>query len=182
VLAQLGWNNTIAQEIGLVRGAANLQGKDWGAIITWKYTEEPYLARGDEIYDQMCTAYECGAKYVVVFNYAENMTGPYGILKDQHFQALERFWDEVVQNPAVVHGGVKADAALVLPRNYGWGMRRPDDTIWGLWNPNSTSQQIWAQLQNKLAQHGLKLDIVYDDPSYPATGRYPQVYFWNQTS
>ncbi|MEM2968608.1 MAG: hypothetical protein QXJ76_04790 [Candidatus Bathyarchaeia archaeon] len=34
VLAQLGWNNTVAQEIGLVRGAANLQGKSWCVILT----------------------------------------------------------------------------------------------------------------------------------------------------
>jgi hypothetical protein len=182
VLAQLGWNNTVAQEIGLARGAANLQSKSWGAIITWKYTEWPYLASSDEIYSQMRTAYECGAEYVVVFNYAENMTGPYGILQPEHFQALECFWNEVVQNPGVVHGGVKADAALVLPNNYGWGMRRPDDTIWGLWSADITSQQIWAQLQSKLQQYGSRLDIVYDDPAYPATGRYRQVYYWNQTS
>jgi hypothetical protein len=182
VLAQLGWNNTVAQEIGLVRGAANLQGKDWGAMITWKYTEDPYLASGDEIYSQMRTAYECGAEYVVVFNYAENMTGPYGILKPEHFDALERFWNDVVQNPKVVHGGIKAEAALVLPRNYGWGMRRPDDTVWGLWKANSTSQQIWTQLQSALAAHGSRLDIVYDDPAYPVAGKYPQILYWNQTS
>jgi hypothetical protein len=43
VLAELGWNNTDAQEIGLVRGAANLQDKSWGTIITWTYTQPPYL-------------------------------------------------------------------------------------------------------------------------------------------
>jgi hypothetical protein len=182
MLAQFGWNNTLAQEIGLVRGAANLQGKDWGAMITWKYTDEPYLASGNEIYSQMRTAYECGAEYVVLFNYAENMTGPYGILKPEHFDALEGFWNDVVQNPQVVHGGVKAEAVLVLPQNYGWGMRRPDDTIWGLWNANGTSQQIWMQLQNALAAHGSRLDIVYEDPAYPVAGRYQQIYYWNQTS
>jgi hypothetical protein len=181
LLAQFGWNNTVAQEIGLVRGAANLQGKSWGAIITWKYTEDPYLASGEEIYDQMRMAYEYGAEYVVVFNYAENMTEPYGILQKDHFDALERFWNEVVQNPAVVHGGVKADSVLVLPGNCGWGMRRPDDTIWGLWRPDEKSQQVWAQLQSTLAKHDLRLDIVYDDPEYPVAGRYRQIYYWNQT-
>jgi hypothetical protein len=181
VLAQLGWNHTVEQDIGLVRGAANLQGKSWGTIITWKYTQAPYLADGQEVYEQMRLSYECGAEYVVVFNYAENMTGPYGTLQDEHFLALERFWNEVVQNPFVTHGGVKAEAALVLPRNYGWGMRNPQDTIWGLWSANSTSHQIWEQLQSKLEQYGLKLDIVYDDPAYPVSGRYSQVYYWNQT-
>lgn len=181
VLAHLGWNNTVAQEIGLVRGAANLQGKSWGVILTWKYKEPPYLASGDEIYDQMRTAYECGAEYVVVFNYAENMTGPYGILQKEHFEALEHFWRDVVQNPFVWHGATKAEAALVLPKDYGWGMRNPDDTIWGLWSADSTCQQIWTQLQSKLQQYGSKLDIVYDDPAYSVAGKYPNIIYWNQT-
>ena len=179
----LSWDgtNTAAQEIGLVRGAANLQGKTWGTIITWTYTQPPYLASGDEMYDQMRLSYECGAQYVLVFNYAENMTGPYGTLQDEHFQALERFWNDVVNNSSVVHGRIKAEAALVLPRDFGWGMRNPNDKIWGLWNANSTSQQVWTQLQSKLAQYGSKLDIVYDDPAYPVVGRYSHVYYWNQT-
>jgi hypothetical protein len=181
VLAELGWNNSVAQEIGLVRGAANLQGKSWGTILTWKYTHAPYLTDGQEMFGQMKASYEAGAEYVVVFNYAEDMSGPYGTLQEEHFQALERFWNQVVQNPNVVHGGVKAEAALVLPQNYGWGMRNPTDKIWGIWNANSTSQQIWIQLQSKLAQYGLKLDIVFDDPAYPVLGKYSQIYYWNQT-
>jgi hypothetical protein len=129
----------------------------------------------------MRLSYECGAEYVVVFNYAENMTGPYGTLQDEHFKALERFWRDTVQNPFVWHGTVKAEAALVLPKDYGWGMRNPDDTIWGLWSPDSTSQQIWTQLQSKLQQYGSKLDIVYDDPAYPVTGKYSDIFYWNQT-
>jgi len=182
VLAELAWNNSVAQEIGLVRGAANLQGKSWGTILTWKYTHAPYLTDGAEMFDQMKASYEAGAEYVVVFNYAKDMSGPYGILQEEHFQALERFWDEVVQNPNVSHGGIKAEAVLVLPNDYGWGMRRPDDTIWGMWNPNSTSTQIWNQLQQKLDQYGLKLDIVYDDPAYPVAGRYANIYYWNQNT
>ena len=182
VFAELGWNNTVSQEIGLVRGAANLQNKSWGTIITWKYTHPPYLTSGDEMYDQMLASYECGAKYVVVFNYADGMDGPYGILQDEHFHALQRFWNEVVQNSSVVNGGIKPEAVLVLPKDYGWGMRNPNDTIWGLWNANSTSQQIWTQLQSKLAQFGSRLDIVYDDPAYPVDGKYSQFYYWNQTN
>ena len=88
VLAQLGWNHSTVQDIALVRGAANMQNKSWGTIITWKYDQEPYLNSGQEIYDQIQLSYECGAKYIVIFNYAENMTGPYGILQEEHFQAL----------------------------------------------------------------------------------------------
>jgi len=121
------------------------------------------------------------AEYIVLFNYAKDMSGPYGTLQPEHFDALERFWNEVVQNPLVFHSGIKADAVLVLPRNYGWGMRRPDDTIWGLWSPDEKSPQIWEQLQSSLAEYDLRLDIVCDDPQYPVTGRYSQIYYWNQT-
>ena len=79
ILAQFGWNHTIEQDIAAVRGAANLQNKDWGVIITWKYNHPPYLDTGEAIYEQLHNAYEAGAKYAVIFNYAENMTGSFGI-------------------------------------------------------------------------------------------------------
>ena len=34
VLAQVGWNDTLSRSIGLIRGAARLQDKSWGAIVT----------------------------------------------------------------------------------------------------------------------------------------------------
>ena len=87
----------------------------------------------------------------------------------------------MVQNPEVVHGGIDAEAALVLPRNYGWGMRHPEDKIWGWWGPDEKSPQIWAISRQLLAQYGTSLDIVYDDPAFPAEGIYKTVYYWNQT-
>jgi hypothetical protein len=179
VLAELGWNNTVAQEIALVRGAANLQGKSWGTIITWKYTHAPFLADGNEIYEQMKNSYEAGAEYVLIFNYSEDPTNP-NTLQEEHFQALERFWNDVVQNPDVKQGSIKAEAVLVLPQNYGWGMRNPQDSIWGIWQPDDISQQIWEQLQNRLDKHGLKLDIVFEDLNYSITGKYNNTYHWSQ--
>jgi len=179
VFAELAWNNTVAQEIGLVRGAANLQGKSWGTILTWKYTHPPYLTDGEEMFEQMKISYEAGAEYVLIFNYSEDPTNP-NTLQEEHYLALERFWKEVVQNPDVVHGHIKAEAALVLPKNYGWGMRFPTDTIWGIWYANEDNQEIWNQLQNKLDQHGLKLDIVFEDPNHPIKGKYNNIYYWNQ--
>jgi|WetSurMetagenome_2_1015567.scaffolds.fasta_scaffold34495_2 hypothetical protein len=181
VLAELGWNHTATQDIGLVRGAANLQNKSWGTIITWKYMQEPYLASGQEIYDQMKLSYECGAKYILVFNYAQNMTGPYGTLKDEHFQALQHFWKDIVKSPFEYQGQVKADAAFVLPQNYGSGLRSQNDTVWGLLQPTGNYTQIWPNLQNALKIHGDKLDIIYDDPDHPLAGLYSKVVYWNQT-
>jgi len=181
VLTQLGWNHTLTQDIALVRGAAELQNKKWGAIVTWKFNHPPYLDSGDAIYDQMRMAYEAGAEYVVVFNYAENMIGPYGTLQDEHFEALERFWNEVVQSSAVKQGSVNAEAVLVLPENYGWGMRDLDDKIWGIWGPDEKSLQIWELSRNLLEQYGLSLDIMYEDSEFPIEAKYEKIFYWNQT-
>jgi len=179
VLAELAWNHSDAQHIGLVRGAANLQDKSWGTILTWKYTHSPYLVDGAEMFEQLNLSYEAGAEYVIIFNYSDDPTNP-NILQEEHFEALERFWNEVVQNPEIIHGGIPAEAVLVLPNNYGWGMRNPNDNIWGLWDADDTCQQIWHQMQTRLNQYGTKLDIVYDDPHYPIANRYPNIYYWNE--
>ncbi len=182
MLAQLGWNQTTSQEIALIRGAARMQNKPWGAIITWKYSEPPYLDTGEEIYKQMKLAYEAGAKYVVIFNYPQIGDNPYGIMMDEHFQALEKFWNDVVKVPNLrtISDVNKAEAALVLPRNYGWGMRNPEDRIW-YWGPDERSPQIWNISRKLLVQYGIRLDIVYDDPTFPVTDKYSRIYYWNQT-
>ena len=172
ILTHFGWNHTLVQDIALVRGAANVQNKKWGAIITWKYNHEPYLDSGEAIYVQILTAYEAGAKYAVIFNYAENMSGPYGTLQEEHFLALERFWNDVVNNQEVKHGSIKGEVALVLPNYYGWGMRNLEDTIWGLWEPDEKSHQIWELQTSLLEEYGLELDIVYADPDFPIENNY----------
>ena len=181
LLAQIGWNHTLTQDIALVRGAANLQNKNWGTIITWKYNHPPYLDSGETIFEQMLASYEAGAKYAVIFNYAENMSGPYGTLQEEHFVALERFWNEAVQNSNINQGSIKGEAVLVLPQNYGWGMRRLDDKIWGLWKADEKAEQIWNLLTNLLNEYGLTLDIVYEDPEFPVEGKYDKIFYWNQT-
>lgn len=181
VLAQAGWNHTLVQDIALLRGAARMQNRSWGEMITWKYRHPPYLDSGKIIYEQMRIAYETGAEYIMIFNYPTLEGNNYGILLDEHFEALERFWNDVVKNPEVVHGSIEAEAALVLPKNYGWGMRHPDDRIWGWWGPDENSDQIWTISRQLLAQYDLFLDIVYDDPAFPVQGKYPQIYYWNHT-
>jgi hypothetical protein len=181
MLAQFGWNNSYIQDIALVRGAARMQNKPWGAIITWKYDEPPYLDSGEEIYKQMHTAYEAGAEYVILFNYPQIEGTPYGTLTEEHFEALEKVWNEVNQNPRNMRDASQAEVALVLPRNYGWGMRHPEDWIWGFWGPDEKSPQIWIISRKLLAYYGTRLDIVYDDPAFPVTGKYPRIYYWNQT-
>lgn len=180
VLAQVGWNHSLVKDVGLIRGAATLQNKDWGAIITWKYTTPPYLGSGEEIYDQMISSYEAGAKYIVLFNYPYSGENPYGILYDEHFKALEKLWNDAIQGK-VTQGSKLADVVLVLPKNYGYGLRHPEDNIWGFWGPDEKTPQVWSISRELLSRFGSGLDIVYDDPNFPVAGKYQQVYYWNQT-
>lgn len=179
MLTQIGWNHSLTQDIALIRGAARMQNKDWGAIITWKYNQPPYLDSGEAIYQQMLTSYRAGAKYIAVFNYPYSDGNQYGTMTDEHFQALERLWNTIVQGD---NGSVKADAVLVLPKDYGFGMRSAQDNIWGFWGPDADTPQVWNITQKLLAQYGYALDIIYDDPNYPLQDEYESVYFWNSTS
>jgi hypothetical protein len=182
VLAQLGWNHTYVQDIALAKGAARLQGKQWGVIVTWKYDEPPYLDSGKKVYEQMVAAYEAGAEYVMIFNYPKLEGNDYGVLQAEHFAALELFWKNVVTSGSrSVPDFRRADVALVLPRNYGWGMRTPDDKIWGMWGPDEKSPKIWEISRKLLSAYGLRLDIVYDDSAFPAAGKYNRIYYWNES-
>jgi hypothetical protein len=180
ILAQFGWNTSVTQQISLVRGAAALHNKDWGAILTWKYTQPPYLDSGENIYSQMKTAYDAGAKYIVLFNYPQIGDNPYGgAMTDEHFIALQNFWSQIVTK--TTPNSAPAQAALVLPKDYGWGMRSVDDKIWGFWGSDDKSPLIWNNFQTLLNQYGSRLDVVYDDPAFPLQGNYSKVYYWNQT-
>ena len=177
---ELGWNNSVAEQISLVKGASRLQDKDWGAMITWKYSSAPYLDSADEIYNQMLISYEAGAKYIAVFDYPYVAGNSYGVMTNEQFSAMQRFWNDITQGKYVDKSAPVA--ALVLPHNYGWGMRHPNDTIWGFWPADDKSPQVGLAVSTLLAKYNVTLDIVFEDEAYPvANGQYMNVYYWNQT-
>jgi hypothetical protein len=180
VFVELGWGHNTTKHIALCRGAANVQGKDWGAIITWTYYEPPYLASGPEILEEMLTAYRAGAKYIIIFNYAEDPeTGkPYCILKEEHFTAMQQFWTYIHNHPEN-HGQIKGQVAFVLPKDYGWGIRHREDNIWGLWPADEKAPLIWGNVSKLIQKYGLELDIVYDDARFDYEEKYSKVYLWD---
>lgn len=184
VLTQFGWNASIAEDIALTRGAAQMENKSWGAIITWKYDQPPYLDTGDEIYSQMLLAYESGAKYICIFNSPTYPAGNiYGVMTNQQFAALERFWDHITSTTAVKNDPNyrTAEVAIVLPGDYGFGMSTTNERIWGFWGPDAISPVILNITQVLLAKYSFRLDIVYDDAAFPVACRYSEIYYWNQT-
>jgi hypothetical protein len=181
IMAELGWNHSRQINIGLCRGAASAQGKQWGTIITWTYSKAPYIESAPQLYDDLVISYEAGAKYAVIFNYPNNVTN-YGILTEDHFKAIQNFWEYVKNNPQSF-GVQKANSAYVLPQDFGFGFRNPNDTIWGIWNGDDLSSKVWNDVNKLTNQHSFGLDIVYNDPQYlnGITSRYEKLFFWNQT-
>ncbi len=157
-----------------------MQDKSWGVMIEPASQSPLNLQTGDQIYNELKQAYEDGAEYGVVFNYAPDSNSTAGLLQDEQFNAIQRFWTDVVQNPKVTNN-VKGQDALVLPSDYGSSLRSPTDSVWGIWQPDNSSQQVWNAVQTSLAKYGSKLDIVYNDPNFSTAGKYQHIIYWNQT-
>ncbi len=185
VLAEFAWNHSRPLHVGLCRGAATVQSLEWGVMVTWTYVDrEPYIVSGPELYEDLVVGYHNGAKYAVVFDHPETDYSEYGILTDDHFNALEDFWNYVNSNPDK-HRKEKADVVYVLPENFGFGFRNADDKIWGLWSGDSDerTEKIWNDVNQLLDQYGFRLDIVYSDTEFNDSlqQHYDKIFFWNQT-
>jgi hypothetical protein len=181
ILAELAWNHSRPINVALCRGAATAHSKEWGVMITYTHDNPPYLASGQQIYDDLVFAYENGARYFVVFDYAKDPeTGVvHGILQQEHLDALQRFWQYVKQNsnPAVPSERL----AYVLPKDFAYGFRGPDDKIWGFWGPDGLSSKIWNDANRLVSQYGSALDIVYEDTLQNHVFDYSKLVFWNGT-
>jgi hypothetical protein len=168
---------------GLSRGAAKTLNKDWGVIITWSNQLEPFVEDPDQLYSDMVLAYQNGASYIVVFNSPGefNVTTEYGTLTLEHFDAMNKFWNYMKTEPPVEE--FPANIAYVLPRDYGYGFRGPDDKIWGLWKADALSSKLWSDLNNLLATNVLSLDVVYETKGgdAPIDLPYDKLIFWNGT-
>jgi hypothetical protein len=182
VFAEFVGNESRQRIIALDRGAANAFHRDWGVIVNWKYNQGVYLENGTELYKDLSLAYNSGAKYAFVFSYPK--IGEYGILTQEHFDALKKFWDTLHSNPNSF-GSNKAQVAYVVPADYGFGFRNPNDHIWGLFPSDTTlSTKIYDDVNNTLIPtYGAHFDILYNEPQVidPILKDYNKVFYWNQT-
>jgi hypothetical protein len=67
--------------------------------------------------------------------------------------------------------------------DYGFGFRRADDAIWGLWDADELSEKVWSDVNKLVKQYGSQLDVVYNDPEFidAVKSRYDRLFFWNET-
>ena len=180
VFAEFASNNTREIAIAQGRGAAKNFNKNFGVMLTWKYDAPPYLESAANLYNDMVLSYKLGAKYVIIFDHPKLDT--YGILTDEHFEALKKFWDYYHGNPQDFNSQ-KANIAYVLPQDYGFGLRRADDRIWGLFEPDELSGKVWSDVNKLVELYGFGVDIVYDEPGVVEADRtrYEWLFFWNET-
>jgi hypothetical protein len=185
VFAEFGWNYSRQLNVALNRGAAAVQNKDWGVMITWTYTQpsdnRSYLESGEELYNDLVYAYEGGAKYILVFDTNKNYT--HSVLKPEHLDALKQFWQYAIDNPRPSDPPTDR-VAYVLPKDYGYGFRGPNDTIWGLWSAidYTDSLRINTELGTLIDTYKNRLDIIYDDGLEASRSYgYSRLIFWNGT-
>ena len=192
VFAEYGWNSgwedySRQLNVALVRGAATAMKKDWGVMITWAYPQFPYMEPGPNLYEEMMSAYQNGAKYIIVFDSNEGWTE--NVLQQDHFDAMKQFWQYTQTNPRTTMS-LGSRSVYVLPENYGEAFRSPNDTIWGLWRADfnvaegseNFATSIRMSIATLLQMFGPKLDIIYPraDQTVESIG-YENVLYWNDT-
>jgi hypothetical protein len=178
VFTQFGWNFSRPLQVALCRGAATMNDKPWGAIVTYENTNRPYYESGQKMYQDMVYEYQNGAKYILLFDYDVNTTRT--ALQPEHLAALQQFWQYVQNNPRT---DSEADnrMAYVLPKDYGFGFRSVNDRIWGLWPADNQSATIWNDANRLAAQYGPNFDIIYEDDLQGNVSVYSKLLFWNGT-
>lgn len=184
VFGEFNGNDNRQLTVALTRGAGESLGKQWGTIVTWSTPQGSFLENATQLYDDMTYSWDSGANYIVVFDAPpENGTAttPYGILTTDHLNAMKSFWDYAKMNRQPAKN--PAETAYVLPKDYGFGFRGPNDSIWGLFPADSFTQKIWNDTHNLLSQYHSKLDIVYEAKTngIPVNLTYPTLIFWNGT-
>jgi hypothetical protein len=168
-----GNNNQLS--IALCRGAATALNKEWGAIIT--YNGPSFNETGAELFNDMVLAYDNGAKYIVVFDSNATHTG--SSLTQEHFQAIQRFWQYMQENPRKSFLASQR-VAFVLPKDYGVGLRWRDEKIWGIFDADNVSVKLYDDALSLLRTYGQGLDIIYDDGLEGANvAGYDKLIYWN---
>jgi hypothetical protein len=176
VWTELGGNYSQQINIALCRAAATAQGKDWGAIITWSYTNPPYIESGSDLYDDLVLAYDNGAKYIVIFDSDEKGNS---ILQAEHHQAMQQFYSYMQSHPPKSAYPKSERVGFVLPDAWGFGFRWPTDHIWGLWDADELTANISRSVATLLEQYGERLDILYNDGLTPDNNGYSQLLYWD---
>ena len=78
------------------------------------------------------------------------------------------------------HGSLKADRAVVLPQDYGFGFRSPTDSVWQNHQVENWTQKMYMDVTSLINQHNSSVDIVYSDPEFQNSiqTKYCKILYW----
>ena len=103
--------------------------------------------------------------------HAPNSDSGIGLLQDEQFNAIQRFWTDVVQNPKVTNNVIGQDAWFCQVTDDGSVLRSPNDSYWGIWQPcKPVHTKFGMRFKCSLAKYGSNIDIIFDNPAYPTVG------------
>ena len=182
VFAEFTMNCSRQLNIDLCRGAAAVQNRDWGIMITWNRTPLQISNSGPEagpdLYNDMVLAYQNGAKYIIVFDSNLNFTD--NVLQQGQLDAMAKFWQYAQAHPRTA-SPVGERSVYVLPQDYAYGFRSPsEDRIWGVWGSDSLTLEVSVSMGALFKIFGDNLDIVYPDSALNTIG-YKNVIYWNDS-
>ncbi len=193
LFAEFAWNHRrLNLNVALCRGAATVQDKLWGVIITLSMETPPYIESAADLYDDMIYAYDNGAKYIVIMNSNADWTA--GCLTQEHYNAIKQFWEYVSRNPRKSYPASER-VAYMLPEALAYGFRGPEnktagefkgdlssrfqDKIWGLWDTNMETFLISTSVSIMLDKFEDRLDIIYNESVPYDTPEYKEIIPWN---
>jgi hypothetical protein len=103
-------------------------------------------------------------------------------MTDAHFDVMRNFWNYAKDHPRPAK--YAAETAYVLPVDYGYGFRGPNDLLWGLWPADSLSAKVWSDADALIKARGMNLDIVYETKidGVSVNLQYRTLIFWNGTT
>jgi hypothetical protein len=89
---------------------------------------------------------------------------------------MRKFWNYMRKFPQPTPA---SNTAYVLPQDYGYGFRGPNDQIWALWSSDELSPKVWNEVSDLLISFSVKLDIIYETKELDNVQRYDTLIFWN---
>ena len=180
VFGRITMNYSRQINIDLCRGAATVQNKDWGVMITWTYTQPPYME--SYLTSTMTWCWRMKMEQNTLLSLIVTKTLLRTFYNKDNLMRCSSFGSTRKSTLRSI-SPVSERSAYVLPDGYAYGFRSPtDDSIWGLWRNDSVTLDISMTIGTLFQIFGNNLDIVYPEANQTLESvGYKNVIYWNDT-
>jgi parallel beta-helix repeat protein len=85
-----------------------------------------------------------------------------------------------VQHNSDKHGSFKADIAVILPEDYGFGFRSFDDSVWQYHQADNWTRKLYTDIANLANQNDSRIDLMYGDQEFQSLiqTKYSRILYW----